>query len=841
MFLRESKRALTLIVAASLCACSGGGSSAPRALATIVPVPASSPTAGATSPNTSARFTITVPKAKATTASGHTRTPKYISSATQSVIITLVSVSGTPYTGTPASIAANLTTSNPNCSGSPLTCSVSAPAVGGSDVFTITAYDAQQTSTSPTSPAGNALSTATTTIPVTAGQANTVTTPIVLGGIVSSVSVGLSPSSVTEGTPASNITVAINALDADGNIIMGSYVDANGDPLTVDLADSNTTDTPLSTTSVTNSSTAVTLSYDGTNISAPSITPSVTGGTFAGTASAATLMVDVPSAPGVTGLSQIEWVTSSSTTSFPETITGSNFTAVGTTVGISGPGLTVSNVTVESSTTITATVTLAANSATSSPTIIVTTPGGSAQTGLSIDPGFVVTSNGDTMPGSPAGTGPGVSGDLRYALSNVVSGDAIVFSCGTPCTIDLAGPLPPIELSAGNLVIDGGSQTVIDGGSTAGAGAGSRVFFVDTGTVFFNNLTIQNALAQGGAGNYGGGGGLGAGAGIFVNQSSATANVFNVSFVNVVAIGGAGSAIDNFDSVGGGGGGGLDAAGGANPRGAGSGGGGVLSQGGSTSYGDADAGGGGGGGLGGAEGGEVNGGAAGTAYGSNAAGTSGSNAAFQSDNSTNAGNGGNGGFGGGGGGGGTAQPGMNADGGVGGNGGTGGFGGGGGAGSACGNMAAAGSGGNGGPGGGGGAAYPGMECAGGGPFDNGSVAGNGGGLASLTGGNGALGNGGGGAAAGPAIFVNAGSLNTTGVTVSSFTITAGAGVAGKSIPFPTTSSPGTAGAAPVFNYAGRVNGSSTTGDITSAVTVSSTLRRTVAPTLQADRRRSNRL
>jgi hypothetical protein len=32
----------------------------------------------------------------------------------------------------------------------------------------------------------------------------------------------------------------------------------------------------------------------------------------------------------------------------------------------------------------------------------------------------------------------------------------------------------------------------------------------------------------------------------------------------------------------------------------------------------------------------------------------------------------------------------------------------------------------------------------------------------------------------------------------------------------------------VFNYAGRVNGSSTTGDITSAATVSSTLRRTVA-------------
>ncbi len=625
----------------------------------------------------------------------------------------------------------------------------------------------------------------------------------------------------------SSITVAVNALDADSNIIMGSYVDANGNPLTVNLADSNTTDTPLSTTSVANSSTAVTLSYDGTNISAPTITPSVTGGTFAGTASAATLKVDVPSAPGVTGLSQIEWVTSSSTTSFPETITGSNFTAVGTTVGISGPGLTVSNVTVESSTTITATVTLAANSGTSSPTITVTTPGGSAGAGLSIDPGFIVTSSGDTMPGSPAGTGPGVSGDLRYALSNAVSGDAIVFSCGSPCTIELAGPLPPIELSAGNLVIDGASQTFIDGGSTfskssAGAGAGSRVFFVDTGTVFFSNLTIQNALAQGGAGNYGGGGGLGAGAGIFVNQSSATANVFDVSFINVAAIGGAGSAIDNFDDVGGGGGGGLDAAGGANPKGAGSGGGGVLSQGGSTSYEDADAGGGGGGGLGGAEGGERTGGTYGTAYGSNAAGTSGSNAAGQADNSTNGGNGGNGGFGGGGGGGGSGQPGMNTNDGVGGNGGTGGFGGGGGAGATCGNAAAAGSGGNGGPGGGGGAAYPGTQCVGGG------VAGNGGSLASLTGGNGAGGNGGGGAAAGPAIFVNAGSLNTSGVTVSSFTITAGQGVAANSSLGSSTSSPGTAGTAPVFNYAGRVNGSSTTGDITSAATVSSTLRRTVA-------------
>ncbi len=820
MFLRGSKRALPLIVSASLCACSGGGSPAPRAPLTAAPVVMPSSTPNATAPNTSARFTITVPNK--TTPNGRTRSPKYISSATQSVIITLVSVSGKAYTGTPASIAANLTTSNPNCSGSPLTCSISAPAVGGSDVFTITAYDAQQASMSPASPAGNALSTATTTVDVTAGQANAVTTPLVLGGIVSKVAVALSPSSVTEGTPASNITVAVNALDADSKIIMGSYVDASGNPLTVNLTDSNATDTPISTTSVTNSSTAVTLSYDGTNISAPSITPSVTGGTFAGTASAATLTVDVPSAPGVTGLSQIEWVTSSSTTSFPETITGSNFTAVGTTVGISGTGLTVSNVTVESSTTITATVTLAANSGTSSPTITVTTPGGSAGIGLSIDPGFVVTSSGDTMPGSLAGTGPGVSGDLRYALNNAVSGDKIVFACGTPCTVDLAGPLPPIELSAGNLVIDGGSQTVIDGGSTVKAGAGSRVFFVDTGTVFFTNLTIQNALAQGGAGNYGGGGGLGAGAGIFVNQSIATANVIDVSFVNVAAIGGAGSTIDNFDEFGGGGGGGLDAAGGANQRGPGSGGGGVLSQGGSTSYEDAFAGGGGGGGLGGSEGGEKTGGAYGTAYGSNAAGTSGLNAMGQADNSTNGGNGGNGGFGGGGGGGGSGEPGPSANGGVGGNGGTGGFGGGGGAGATCGNMAAAGSGGDGGPGGGGGAAYPGLQCS------EGSSVGKGGALAGLTGGNGALGNGGGGAAAGPAIFVNAGSLNTRGVTVSSFTITAGAGVAANPTYFADASSPGTAGAAPVFNYAGKVNGSATTGDIASAATVSNTLRRTVA-------------
>src|SRR5476649_2080286 len=224
-----------IIAALTLCAlwsCAGGSGMQ------AVTVPAPVATNSAITP-ASARFTIVIPPAVG--ASANARKPAFVSPSTQSIIITLLDVNGTPYTGTPASVASNLTPSNPACTGTPLTCVVTAPAAGGSDLFSVVTYDTLQSSSSPTTPAGNALSRATLTVAVTGGQPNTVTTPLSLNGVVDHVNVGLSAPSVTVFTPAT-VSVTVNALDKQNNIIVGTgnFVDANGNALTIHVTDSDT-------------------------------------------------------------------------------------------------------------------------------------------------------------------------------------------------------------------------------------------------------------------------------------------------------------------------------------------------------------------------------------------------------------------------------------------------------------------------------------------------------------------------------------------------------------------------------------------------------------------------
>jgi hypothetical protein len=359
---------------------------------------------------------------------------------------------------------------------------------------------------------------------------------------------------------------------------------------------------------------------------------------------------------------------------------------------------------------------------------------------------ITVTLSTDSNAGT-AGTGPGNSGDLRYSIlaANLAGGaNTILFLCGNPCTITLNGPLPPIT---SNLTIDGGQfgDVVIDGNNLY------RVFFVDTGTVALSNLRIRNASATGGAGGNGysaGGGGAGFGAGLFVNKATAVVTVSNTYFHNCNVTGGNGGNANSDPNSGGGGG--MGFAGGAG-SGTGSGGGGGITGAGGVGSGTLTGGAGGSGGGGGGFG-YDHGGTKGSAYANSSAGAAGSGG----DN----GAGGNGGFGGGGGGGfGGYGPGA-----------SGGFGGGGGG---WGYPPV----GPGGFGGGGGSSPPG----GGGPgVSAGAVGAVQGGTAGATGSTGA-GGGGGGSGAGPAIFVNQGSLtlyNTTGATFSSTQGQGGTGTGG---------------------------------------------------------------
>jgi hypothetical protein len=143
------------------------------------------------------------------------------------------------------------------------------------------------------------------------------------------------------------------------------------------------------------------------------------------------------------------------------------------------------------------------------------------------------------------------------------------------------------DIAAINLA--GKDSLAIDGqGAFLNGDDSFRGFFAYSGKIAIENLTIENAVAKGGAGGEGpmagGGGGAGLGGGLFVADNSvggaAPANVTldNVVFRSDSAVGGAGRGRAG-SGGGGGGGGGLGGAGGAGATSGGGGGGGVGSSG----------------------------------------------------------------------------------------------------------------------------------------------------------------------------------------------------------------------------------------------------------------------
>jgi autotransporter-associated beta strand protein len=359
--------------------------------------------------------------------------------------------------------------------------------------------------------------------------------------------------------------------------------------------------------------------------------------------------------------------------------------------------------------------------------------------------------------------------------------------------------------------------TVIGNGLTIDANGSGRVFFVQSGTVAISDLTITNALGQGGAGaaptviddqgtlvpaSPGGGGGLGAGAALFVN-TGATVTVSNVTVLNAAAVGGPSPAVQlefpetpDPPAAGGAGGGGLGGPGGSSSLGTtdfppgGGGGGGYAGAGGFAGVGSGGllgAGGGGGGGEFG-NGGDTFGGGGGEGGSATRDGLTN----FADGPIGSAGEGGEGGAlgsnglngiarGGGGGGGAGATGGAGGIAGGGGGGGTfgsgglgGDFGGGGGGGAG----ATGGDGGFAGGGGSGGFSSEGLGDGGRGGFGAGGGGGLQGGAGGAFGGQGGSGfsaNGGGGAALGGAVFVRAGGVLviSNGAFTGTLTVTAG--------------------------------------------------------------------
>lgn len=121
------------------------------------------------------------------------------------------------------------------------------------------------------------------------------------------------------------------------------------------------------------------------------------------------------------------------------------------------------------------------------------------------------------------------TGKLQTALASAVSGDTINFTGN----ITLSGALPAV---AATLTINGNGFTLDGAGTYQG-------LQITAGTVLLQNLTIQNAVAQGQGGSSaniaGGGGGAGLGGGLFVG-SGANVTLANMNFSSNQALGGGG-------------------------------------------------------------------------------------------------------------------------------------------------------------------------------------------------------------------------------------------------------------------------------------------------------------
>ena len=251
-------------IAAALCAaistgCGRGGGGGTTTAAN--PAPQTNASARGT-----AQFIIKIPPKPASQSSS--RSPQYVSAATQSIAISIDGATPT---------VANLTPTSPNCStsGSPAytTCSVTASVLAGTHSFTLTTYDQLAA-------VGNKLSTTTLTgQTVTAGVANSF--PLTLSGVVAGIVLTLAQPAPPTGVSAT-IPLTVAAQDADGYTILDAanspYVDVNGNPLTITLSSSDTSGATLITpTSVTNSGTNVTVLYSGALIASAVISATASG------------------------------------------------------------------------------------------------------------------------------------------------------------------------------------------------------------------------------------------------------------------------------------------------------------------------------------------------------------------------------------------------------------------------------------------------------------------------------------------------------------------------------------------------------------------------------------
>ncbi len=223
---RSLRSAAVATLAIGLASCSGGGN------APLSPGPT----------QVDGTVKLTIPNAPASASSSDRTRPQFLSPSAASVSITV--------TGVTAPVVANVAANSPTCTAvaGGRSCNVDVEAPTGSVTFTVTLYDGANAT-------GNVLGRGTATQTIASGAPFTVALGV--QGVAGSISVAAGQATFTAGTAATTpVTVALK--DADGNTIAGTYAT----PVT--LTNSDTTGAfTLSATSVTSSTQAVTLKYNG--------------------------------------------------------------------------------------------------------------------------------------------------------------------------------------------------------------------------------------------------------------------------------------------------------------------------------------------------------------------------------------------------------------------------------------------------------------------------------------------------------------------------------------------------------------------------------------------------
>lgn len=235
-----------MALALALASCGGGGGG-------NTPTAAVAPAAPASGSTADVRVIVNVPRGAAPSSSS--RTPQYVSQGTASISATV----------------GGITTSAP-CVTPATTCSVDIAAPLGSDTFSISLFDASLV----------VLSTGSTTVTIVPNVVNTI--PVTFDGVVNTLTVSLSPTSITVGAAAST-TLSIVAKDPDGFTIIqpGNYTQPIVVTSSPTLPAGLSFGGPTTITAIPASTTMIPINYTGVLVGGP-IVFTATSGTVTGSA-----------------------------------------------------------------------------------------------------------------------------------------------------------------------------------------------------------------------------------------------------------------------------------------------------------------------------------------------------------------------------------------------------------------------------------------------------------------------------------------------------------------------------------------------------------------------------